>query len=128
MGCLPDGAVEKSVNGGSRRDRVGAVSTDHSQPSTKQTRIRRRLKAQHRRPTCRRLRTGKCISHPGLHGFEKAPMRRSTSASWPTSSMAVATSRHPRRPSLRSPVNVAGKVGPRPSTGSRAGQFDILPC
>ena len=40
MGCPPDEAVEKSVNGGLRRVRVGAVLPNTRSPSTKQTRIR----------------------------------------------------------------------------------------
>ncbi len=32
MGCLPDEAVEKSVNGGLRRDPCRCRFTDHSQP------------------------------------------------------------------------------------------------
>ncbi len=32
MGCLPNEAVKKSVNGGSRRDPCRCRFTDHSQP------------------------------------------------------------------------------------------------
>src|SRR5213079_87805 len=74
MGCLPDEAVEKSVNGGLRRDPCRCRFTDHSQPldeTDENSGGTWRLNAIGQ--LAHRLRTGKCISHPGLHGFEKAP-------------------------------------------------------
>src|ERR1700704_2666736 len=78
----------------------------------------------------RRLRTGKCISHPSLHGFEKAPdatINFSIMASQfhgcghqQASAPTISTARA---------VNVAGKVGPQAVDRLSAGvEFDIHPC
>src|SRR5215213_8293084 len=74
MGCLPDEAVEKSVSGGLRCDPCWRRFADHAQPldeADENSGGTRRLNAIGQ--LARRLRTGKRISHPGLHGFEKAP-------------------------------------------------------
>src|SRR5580698_3481010 len=74
MVCLPDEAVEKSVNGGLRNDPCRCRFTDHSQAldeTDENSRRARRLDTIGQ--LARRLRTRKCISDPGLHGFEKAP-------------------------------------------------------
>src|SRR6476661_6456515 len=73
MGRLLDEAVQKSVNGGLRRDPCRRRLADHPQ-SLDET-------DQNPGGTCglnaigqlaRRPGTGKCIGHPRLHGFEKA--------------------------------------------------------
>ena len=131
MGCLPDEAVEKSVSGGLRRDPCRCRFADHAQPLDETD--------ENSGGTCRldtigqlarRLRTGKCISHPGLHGFEKAPdatINFSIMASQfhgcghqQASAPAIGTARA---------VNVAGKVGPQAVDRLSAGvEFDIHPC
>src|SRR6476619_5608831 len=72
MGCLPDEAVEKSVNGCLQRDPCRCRFGDHAQPPKKTD--------EDSGGTCRlntigqlarRLRAGKCIRHAGLHGFEE---------------------------------------------------------
>jgi len=131
MGCLPNEAVEKSLNGGLRRDPCRCRFADHSQPldeTDENSGGTRRLNTIGQ--LARRLRTGKCISHPGLHGFEK--VRDATinfsimasqfhgcgyqQASAPTIGTAGA-------------VNVAGKIGPQAVDGLSAGvEFQIHPC
>ena len=131
MGYLPDEAAEKSVNGGLRGVQCRRRFTDHAQPLNETN--------ENSGGTCRlntvgqlarRLRTGKCVSHPGLHGFEKAPdatINFSIVASQfhgcghqQASAPATSTARA---------VNVAGKVGPQAVDRlSARGEFDIHPC
>lgn len=131
MGCLPDEAVEKSVSSGLRCDPCRRRFADHPQPlyeTDENSGGTRRLNAIGQ--LARRLRTGKCIRHPGLHGFEKArdaPTNFSILASQfhgcghqQASAPAIGTGRA---------VNVAGKVGPQAVDRLSAGvKFDIHPC
>src|SRR5438309_11490245 len=131
MGCLPNEAVEKCVNGGLRRDPCRCRFTDNSQPldeTDENTGGTRRLNTIGQ--LARRLRTGKCISHPALHGFEKAAdatINFSIMASQfhgcghqQASAPTIGTARS---------VNVAGKVGPQALDRLSAGvKFDIQPC
>jgi hypothetical protein len=74
MGFLPDEAAEKSISGGLRRVPCRCRFADHAQPldeTDENSGGARRLNTVGQ--PARRLRTGKCISHPGLHGFEKGP-------------------------------------------------------
>src|SRR5438874_3732691 len=74
LNCLPDEAVEKSVNGGLRSDPCRCRFADHSQPldeTDENSGGTRRLHTVGQ--LARRLCTGKCISYPGFNGLEKAP-------------------------------------------------------
>src|SRR3984957_15612177 len=131
MGCLPEEAVEKSVDGGLRCGPSRCCLADHAQPldeTDENSGGTRRLDTIGQ--LARRLRTGKCIGHPGLHGLEKAPDATidfsimagklhgggHQQASAPTTGTARA-------------VNVAGKVGPQAVDRLSAGvELDIHPC
>src|SRR4051812_18118668 len=131
MVCLPDEAIEKSVNGRLRNDPCRCRFTDHSQAldeTDENSSGTRRLDTISQLARC--FRSGKCTSHPSLHGFEKAADatinvgitssqfhgRGYQQASAPTIGTAVA-------------LNVAGKVGPQAVDRLSAGvEFDIHPC
>src|SRR5262245_19734495 len=73
LGCLPNEAAEKSVSGGLRRVPSRRRFADHAQPlneTDQNSGGSGRLNTVDQ--PARRLRVGKRISHPGLHGFEKA--------------------------------------------------------
>src|SRR6187431_420776 len=131
MGCLPDEAVEKRVSGGLRDDPCRRRLADHPQPldeTDENTGGTCRLDAVGQ--LARRLRTGKCVGYPGLHGFEKARdapanlsilagqfhRRGHQQASAPTAGAGRA-------------VNVARKVSPQAVDRPAAGiEFGIHPC
>src|SRR4051794_35393961 len=74
MVCLPDEAVEKSVNCRLRNDPCRCRFTDHAQAldeTDENSGGTRRLDAIGQFARC--LRTRKCTSDPSLHGFEEAP-------------------------------------------------------
>jgi hypothetical protein len=131
MSCLPDEAVEKSVNGGLRRDPCRCRFADHSQPldeTDENSGGTRRLNTVGQLACS--LRTGKRIRHPGLHGFEKARD--------PTINVSIAAShfhgcghQQASAPTISTAraVNVAGEVGPQAVDRLSAGvKFDIHPC
>jgi len=131
MGCLLDEAVEKSVSGGLRRDQCRCRFTDHSQAldeTDENSGGTRRLNAIGQ--LARRLRTGKCVGHPDLHGFEKA--RDATiNFSIMASQFHGCGHQQASAPTLGTAgaVNVAGKVGPQAVDRLPAGgEFDIHPC
>ena len=98
-GSLPDEAVEQSVTVACDLIRVGAVLPTTRSPSTKQTRIRAALDGS--TPSANwpaAVARDSASATLASMALKKPAMRRSTSASRPAISMAVATSRHPRRP------------------------------
>src|SRR3954466_1381599 len=131
MGCLPDEAVEKSVNGGLRRDPCRCRFTDHAQPldeTDENSGGACRLNTIDQ--PARRLRTGKSISHPRLHGFEKAP-DATINFSIMASQFHSCGHQQASAPTISTAraVNVAGKVGPQAVDRLSAGvEFDIHPC
>ena len=131
MRCLPDQAVEKRVNGGLRRVPCQRSFTDHAQPldeTDENSGGACRLNTIDQ--PARRLRTGKSISHPRLHGFEKAPD--------PTINVGIMAGQfhgcgyqQASAPTLGTAgaVNIAGKVGPQAVDRLSPGiEFDIHPC
>ena len=83
--------------------RAGPVLPVTRSPSTKQTSIRAALAGS--TPAASSPAAFARASAPATlasMALKKLPMRPSTSGSWPANSMAVATSRHPRRPWRRS--------------------------
>jgi len=114
MGYLPYEAVEKSVSGGLRRVPCRCRFAHYAQPLNETD--------EYSGGSCRfntigqlarRLRTGQCVRHPGLHGYKKArdaTINFSIMASQfhgcghqQASAPTISTART---------VNVAGKVGP----------------
>jgi hypothetical protein len=130
MGCSPDEAVEKGVDGGLRCGPCRRRFADHAQPfdeTDENSGGACRLDAIGQ--LSRRLRTGKRMSHPGLHGFEKA--RDATTdfgilagqfhgrGHQQTSAAALGAGRA---------LDVAGKVGPQAVDRiSAGGQFEFHP-
>ena len=130
MGCLPDEAAEKSVNGGLRYDPCRCRFADHSQPPKKQTRIRAALKGSTPRPICPPPSLGK------VHPPPWPPWPRKSARS--TINVPITASQfHGRGDQQASPptiaaagaVNVAGKVSPQAIDRLSAGvEFDFHPC
>ena len=125
-----DKAVEQSVNGGLRNDPRRRRFTDHPHALDETDENSGGTQGIDTvGQFARRLRTGKCISHPSLHGLEKAPDatinfsimasqfhgRGHQQASAPAIGTAVA-------------LNVAGKVGPQAIDRlSARGEFELHP-
>jgi hypothetical protein len=131
MGCLLNEAVEKSVSGGLRCDPRRRRFADHAQPlneTDENSGGTRRLNTISQ--LARRLRTGKRLRHPGLHGFEKA-RDATTNFSVLASQFHGCGHQQASAPTTGTacPINIAGKVGPQAVDRLSGGiKFDIHPC
>lgn len=130
MRCLLNESVEKSVSGGLRRDPCRRRFTDHAQPpeeAHENSGGTCRLNAVGQ--LARRLRTGKCNSESGLHGFEIAP-DATINFSIVASQLHGCGHQQASAPTISTTrsVNVAGKVGPQAVDRLSAGiEFAIHP-
>jgi hypothetical protein len=131
MGRLPDEALEKSVNGGLRCEPCRCCFADHSQPldeTDENSGGARGLNTVGQ--FARLLRAGKCICHPGLHGFEKARDPK-TNFSILASQFHGCGHQQASAPTVGTAraVNVTGKVCPQAIDRlSAGGEFDIHSC
>src|SRR6186713_335390 len=131
MVCLPDEAVEKSVNRRLRNDPCRCRLTDHPQAldeTDENSGGTRRLDTIGQLARC--LRTGKCTSHPSLHGLEKAP-DATINVGITASQFHGCGDQQASAPAIGTAVavDVAGKVGPQAVDGlSAGGELDVHPC